>query len=277
MKQITPKHLKLITNICDLRRSGFRVAQIAEKTGKTRQTVYNALKNGERLGIIDHASYCREKPTASAIYRELARQPSLVEVAQALRMSPGRLQYYIRSQSIDTDVSAPVRRALRIDRQKHRLRQWYLELHSELHDHPSTTEMQSADGGRAKYASIIRIWGSIEAFRTELRVRRKFKVNPVWLHRTNKERSTLHASRRNDAKRRMLALLQVDRETTMAEILSVSGFKDLTARALLKELVDDGIVVVFAGRPKTVRVKMHVAASDTSTVFEPPLGVTGVR
>lgn len=142
------------------------LAAVGRTVGLSRERVRQLLVRGTEIGLFEYRACSPSGPSREKILEDYKNFLSLNAVAGVNRLSMSALrrlcQYYRITQEELEQIRNERRRMACID--------LYLSIVQEMGHHPTTTELSASKSGRSLRWQICRGWGSIEAFRSALRI-----------------------------------------------------------------------------------------------------------
>ena len=139
---------------------------VGRRLGVTRERVRQLLAKGTRLGLFKYSGREHLYVPREQLLNAYRRSGSTRKAAQLCGVSPQHYRRLLTAHSIGAGHLLRIRQL----RAKCRCIRLYQLMTSQLGHRPTTTEMQSTSAGHSLYATINRLWGSINAFREELSV-----------------------------------------------------------------------------------------------------------
>lgn len=149
---------------------------VGDRMSLTRERVRQLLEKGAKLELFEYKP--REYPFVERgkILAAYSRELNLSRAARDLGISRGYLEKLLTAYSI----GAGTLRAIRRRTGKARRISDYRRLEVQLGRSPTTTDLQATSTGRSLHMKILRLWGSIDAFRDELSIPAPSKGSPTF-------------------------------------------------------------------------------------------------
>ncbi len=147
---------------------------VAKTMDLTRERIRQILVKGTRLGLFKYTGYEYPFVSKEAIIKSYSDGMSLSKAAKSNRISVAYLKKLLTAYGITDDELEKIR----LDAQKNECIELHRNIEAELGHVPSTTEMQRKSGWRYLTMRIRRLWGSIDAFRSELNIVRPKRELP---------------------------------------------------------------------------------------------------
>ena len=166
--------IKFYKECFDLYKQHGTLENVAKRLKLTRERIRQILVKGTRLGLFKYSGYEYPFVSKESILDSYSSSMSLTVVSKANKISVSYLKKLLTAYGItDTDLEK-----IRLDTQKRECIEFHKKIEAELGHPPSTTEMQRTRGWRYLSLKICRLWGSIDAFRNELKITRPKRELP---------------------------------------------------------------------------------------------------
>ncbi len=178
VNNLDPSRIEFYTNSFRLYLEGGTLEYVAKKLRLTRERIRQILVEGTKLGLFNYTGkdYCYiEKDKIIADYSKYLRLGKVAQV-NAITLS------YLRRMLTAYKITEKDLGEVRLKSTKDKCIELYRKIETELGRPPTTTDLQKRDGPRKgwRYLSIkiVRIWGSIDAFREELCIPKPIRTWP---------------------------------------------------------------------------------------------------
>ncbi|MCG3117779.1 MAG: hypothetical protein LLH30_19075 [Candidatus Manganitrophus sp. SA1] len=142
------------------------LAAVGRTVGLSRERVRQLLVRGTEIGLFEYRALPPSGPSREKILEDYKNFLSLSAVAGVSRLSMASLRRLCRSYRITREELEEIRN----ERRRIACIDLYLSIVQERGHHPTTTELSTSKSGRSLRWQICRSWGSIEAFRSALRI-----------------------------------------------------------------------------------------------------------
>ncbi|MBI5360984.1 MAG: hypothetical protein HZA48_10430 [Planctomycetes bacterium] len=139
---------------------------VGKQRGLTRERVRQILEQGTRLGLFN---YARKEPlcfSKNKIIKSFSKHLSICGVSRANGISEARLRRMLAFHKITGKELA----ALRLSVTRNRCMEFFRRIVAKSGHSPSSSELQKKKKTRNLYTRITVLWGSMDAFRKELRI-----------------------------------------------------------------------------------------------------------
>lgn len=142
------------------------LAAVGRTVGLSRERVRQLLVRGTQIGLFEYPACPPSGPSREKILEDYKNFLSLNAVAGVNRLSMAALRRLCQSHRITREELEQIRN----ERRRIACIDLYLSIVQEMGHHPTTTELSTSKSGRSLRWQIGRGWGSIEAFRSALRI-----------------------------------------------------------------------------------------------------------
>jgi hypothetical protein len=166
-----------LRNIQQLYKQLGTLKAVGERMGLTRARVQQLITKGSKIGLFEYNP--REYPfiAKEKLIDDYKRTLSLTGIARLNKISTAYLHKLFTAYSITggdlVDYRLEARRARCIEQ--------FGTIVDDIGHHPNSTELQRTGKGRSLYNRIVRYWGSIDNFRTQLNIPKPRHLRPHWL------------------------------------------------------------------------------------------------
>ncbi|MDD5079717.1 MAG: DNA-directed RNA polymerase subunit alpha C-terminal domain-containing protein [Candidatus Omnitrophica bacterium] len=147
---------------------------VAEKMHLTRERIRQILAKGTQLGLFNYTGRDYHYIDKNKILDDYSKYLSFSRVAQA----NGIPSHYLKTMLTAYKITEKDLDALRLNSRKNKCIEFYRKIEAELGHSPTTTELQNGRGWRYLLRKISQMWGSIDAFREELRIPKPIRTFP---------------------------------------------------------------------------------------------------
>lgn len=161
-----PSKLKRLHEVHRLYREKGTLAAVGRTMGLSRERVRQLLVRGAEIGLFEYMPRPPSFPSREKLLEDYRKILRLDAVAGVNHLSLDSLRRLCRSYRITREELA----AIRNERRRMAFIDLYLCLAQEIGHHPTTAELQRLELGRSLQWQIRKGWGSIEAFRSALKI-----------------------------------------------------------------------------------------------------------
>lgn len=196
------------------------LGRVARETHLSRERVRQILVKGTGLGLFVYEARQYAYISEEDLLSDLRSARSLGEVARRRGVSVLYLKRLLASYGISQEEVI----ALRTQRAKEKAIREYNAIREQIGRHPTATELQATSSWRALYSRIQHHWGSIGAFRNELRIpppKRSVEALRPWIE----HRKRLGMIRRMQDLEDLRDLLVQVAPLSLREIADTTGIK----------------------------------------------------
>ena len=145
------------------------LAAVGREVGVTRERVRQLMLQGSELGLFEYSTYKPPVIPKQKLLAEYQIHLSLQRVAELHETSADHIRRLFAAYGITQKQLHSLRVAALREGRKKRLIASYRRIRKELGYHPTATEMERRSRGWHRlYQKILRLWGSIHAFRSDL-------------------------------------------------------------------------------------------------------------
>ena len=145
------------------------LAGVGREIGVTRERVRQLMRTGSELKLFDYKPYRPPVIPKKRLLKNYKKHPTLKAVGKLYNVSGDYIARLFSSYGIDSTRRHALRVSLVRAAKKRRLIASYRRIRKELGHHPTATEMElRSRAWHGLYQKIIRLWGSIHAFRSDL-------------------------------------------------------------------------------------------------------------
>lgn len=197
-----------LTHVYQLYKELGTLQKVGQQIGVTRQRVRQLLVQGSKLGLFHYQPYEYPYIPKEKLVADYTSFPNFNEVARINHISTSYLHKLLSAYSVTEENLV----AYRKEGKRLRCIQEYKQLEEKVGHHLTTTEFQSTSKGHALHNQIIRLWGSIDAFRAALNIPKPRRRYPEWL----------------EPRRRLAFIVRMNHLDTLRECLSASNPKSIS-------------------------------------------------
>jgi hypothetical protein len=145
------------------------LAAVGRELGVTRERVRQLMRQGSQLGLFEFNPYKPPVISKRTLLKDYKKRPSLRAVAEIHRVSGAYIAKLFSSYGIASGQLHALRLSGTRAAKKRRLIASYRQIKRKLGHDPTTTELERrSKEWHGLYPKIVRQWGSIHAFRSEL-------------------------------------------------------------------------------------------------------------
>ena len=153
---------------------GGTLGYVAKRMNLTRERIRQILTRGTELSLFTYTGRDYHYIEKNKILNDYSKHLNLNLVAKVNGVSSGYLKRMLTAHKIsENDLEL-----LRENAQKNKCIELYRNIEKELGHFPTTTELQKKKGCRYLSIKIVKLWGSIDAFREELQIPRPIRTFP---------------------------------------------------------------------------------------------------
>lgn len=164
-----PHHASMVEKlrrVHELYKQRSTLEAVGSEIGVTRERVRQLLVKGSRLGLFDYKPFDYPYVPKEKLVADYFNSQSLSRVARLNQIPTTYLRKLLTAYGIaEGDLAS-----YRTEGRRSKILAQYDRLVNSLGHHPTTTELQGTPQGRSFHARILRLWGSIDAFREHLRI-----------------------------------------------------------------------------------------------------------
>ena len=145
------------------------LAAVGREIGVTRERVRQLMLHGSKLGLFEYNTYKPPVIPKQKLLADYQLHLSLKRVAEVHETSADHICRLFAAYGITQRQLHSLRVTVQREARKKRLIASYRRMKKKLGYYPTATDMAQGSGGRHRlYTKIIRLWGSIHTFRSDL-------------------------------------------------------------------------------------------------------------
>lgn len=171
---LDPRRIKFYTSCFHAYQEGGTLEYVAKRMHLTRERIRQILTKGTHLGLFNYTGRDYHYIDKNKIIDDFSKHLSLNTVAQTNGITSSYLKRMLTAYKITEKDLETIRSSSR----RNKCIEFYRKIEAELGHPPTTTELQNRKGWRYLSIKISRMWGSIDAFREELRIPKPIRTFP---------------------------------------------------------------------------------------------------
>lgn len=245
MKTLSPNKINSIMEVFKIYNESSSLEDAGQKLSLTRERVRQILKEGTDLGLINYKgkdsklSYLIETYPRTKIIQSLITRKNKKQALESLNLNLKDAKKLFRHYEIK-----------KTDYYEDKFRAKYLKQYSKIvvkfGRHPSTTELQASNQGRALYNAISRVWGSFQRFRDEFGIIKEkhfvtLQAEDKWKKAINKGRET-RLKFKEEKKLKLLELIKEQGIVKRSQLAKQMGLSHSCIFNYLNELEQNGLI-----------------------------------
>jgi len=239
----TNRQINKIKNAYNLYYKLGTLQAVAKELNLTRERVRQLLNTGQEYNLFKYIT-TRELNMIKLVKRidknqlvdAINKSPKIFDVCSELSVNVSEYHKLVRHHEINAQDYF-------YDSRKRKYITKYSKIVDFLGYHPSTTELQRRPEWRYTYNAIVRIWTSIERFRTEFGIDKPpFKLHPNTLMAFNKAKAKKIIAKK-DKKNKVLNTIKFHKLHYVKAISKTLNISEQTAAIYLNELVDESHLI----------------------------------